>query len=413
MDIEKVKYWKHPSNTNSVFVHKKNSPLIAIDMWCKAGTSFEEKEKGGIAHLLEHMIFKGSNKLLPGEFDMKIESLGGISNASTGYDDAHYYVLTPQANFKESLSLLANLVLNPELNPNEFKKEKSVIFEEILESRDQPDERLFSLFLKEVWIDHFYSKPILGEEEIVKTISLDDLRKFHQNQYVMKNICFAFAGNLPNNALEIFNNLKLPYSDNQSLLNKVPPYLSLIKNGKKIIKFKEIQFSRIFTAWRISSNNNQKVLLAFEMLASILCDGHNGKLIKPLKEDNNLVDSIYADVHSGEFGSLFIIELSFKKENLSTVEKIFDELINEFFIERNISKEEIKRASRIIKSNYVFNLETASELTHFFGSNLLWGRENPQKKIKRYVNYWRELENFKKIFNYLSDEKFKLIVEKI
>ena len=413
MDIEEVKYWKHPSKTESVFVNIENSPLISIDIWCKGGILFEKKDKGGTAHLLEHMIFKGCNKLLPGEFDKRIESLGGTSNASTGYDDSHYYVLTPSANFKESLTLLSNLVLNPNLNSNEFIKEKSVVIEEIMQSYDQPDERLFGLFLKEVWTDHFYSKPILGHKEIVKSLSVDDLREFHANQYILKNICFAFAGKLPKNCLEIFNDFEIPYKKRRNLVSKIPTYKSLIKNDKKIIKLKEIEFSRMFTAWQIPTNKDQKILLAFEMLASILCDGNNSKLNRPLKEDNNLVESIYADVHSGEYGSLFIIEISFKIENLSKIEKILEKILDELFIKRNISKEEVQRASRMINSNYIFNLETASQLTQFFGNNLLWKRKNPQLEFKKHMDYLTNIQNFQKIFNFISVEKFTLIIEKI
>ncbi len=413
MEIEGVKYGKHPSETDYVFVHQDNSPLISIDIWCKAGIAFEEEDKGGTAHFLEHMIFKGSNKLLPGEFDLRIESLGGISNASTGYDEAHYHVLIPPIKFKESLSLLTNLVLNPYFDAKEFHKEKSVVIEEIMQSYDQPDERLLGLFLKEVWRDHFYSKTILGEEEIIKTLLIDDLRKFHTSQYINKNICFAVAGNLPKNASEIFDNFKIPFEKSNNLLNKVPSYKPIINNGKKIIKFKDIEFSRIFTAWRIPTNKNQKLILAFEILASILCDGRNGKLVRPLKEDNNLVESVYADVHVGEFGGLFIIETSLIKENLSIVENMLDKITDELFIERNISKVELNRASRIISSNYVFNLETASQLTSFFGNNLLWKRKNPQIKLRKYFDYWSKIENFKKIFSYISDEKFTLIVQNI
>ena len=83
------------------------------------------------------------------------------------------------------------------------------------------------------------------------------------------------------------------------------------------------------------------------------------------------------------------------------------------FVKRNISKEELKRASRIIKSNYIYNLETSSQLSQFFGNNLLWNRKNPQLECKKYIEYWSKLENFKKIFNHLSDENFTLIIEKI
>ena len=131
MNPGEVKYINHSSKPKCVFVENKELPLVCIDFWFKAGSAFEESDRDGTAHFLEHMIFKGSNKLMPGEFDYKIESLGGMSNASTGYDDAHYYVLIPENNFKESLALLTNIVLSPSINIHEFEKEKSVVIDEI------------------------------------------------------------------------------------------------------------------------------------------------------------------------------------------------------------------------------------------------------------------------------------------
>ena len=122
MNVGDVNYYTHSSKTKCVFVDNKELPLISIDIWCKAGSSFEEVDKNGTAHFLEHMIFKGSNKIKPGEFDYKIESLGGLSNASTGYDDVHYHVLVPPCNFKESLALLTNIVVSPNFNLDEFIK---------------------------------------------------------------------------------------------------------------------------------------------------------------------------------------------------------------------------------------------------------------------------------------------------
>ena len=110
---------------------------------------------------------------------------------------------------------------------------------------------------------------------------------------------------------------------------------------------------------------------------------------------------------------MFLSFISFNKENLFVIEKILEKTINKLFIKRNISREELKRASRMINSNYIFNLETPSQLTQFFGNNLLWNRKNPQLEYKKNMEYWSKIENFKKIFNYLSDENFTLIIEKI
>ena len=179
MNLGEIHYYTNSNNTKCVFVDNKELPLISIDIWCKAGSSFEDFDKNGTAHFLEHMIFKGTSNILPGEFDHKIELLGGMSNASTGYDDVHYYVLIPQSNFKESLGLLTNIVLSPKININEFNKEKSVVIDEIKQQNDQPEEKLFNYFFKRVWQSNNYSKSILGTEESINFLDTYDLEKFH------------------------------------------------------------------------------------------------------------------------------------------------------------------------------------------------------------------------------------------
>ena len=204
MNVGDVRYYTHSSKTRCVFVDNKELPLISIDIWCKAGSSFEDVDKNGTAHFLEHMIFKGSNKIMPGEFDYKIESLGGLSNASTGYDDVHYHVLVPPNNFRESLALLTNIVVSPNFNADEFIKEKGVVIDEIKQQNDQPEERLFNYFLKRVWLSPNYANSILGTENSIKNLEINDLVKFHSKHYTTKKICIAIAGNLSEEIYKIF-----------------------------------------------------------------------------------------------------------------------------------------------------------------------------------------------------------------
>ena len=409
MDLANVKYWKHPSKTNCVFVEKSDSPLISIHFWCKAGISFEEKNKVGLAHFLEHMIFKGSKLLKPGEFDLRIETLGGFSNAATGYDDVHYYVDIPPSNFEEALSLLTNLVLFPNLNEKEFDLEKKVIIEEILQSQDQKDELIFNFFLKSLWLDHPYAKSILGKEENINAIELIDLYDFHKKFYIAGNSCIAVTGKLPKNYLDIFKNCELGESrkdlidSRQNIL-----YQKSIKKGKEIAYFKDIEFSRIFMAWKIPCCKDQKNILGYEIISSILTDGRNSVLNRCLKEDEQIVESIYSGIQPGEFGSLFIIEANLKKENLENVENTINNLLQNLLINSKLNNK-IKKATRIIKSNYIFNLETSSQLSYFYGNHLLWGRLNPLKEISTNLTYWENTENLKELLKFLLQDKFIFI----
>ena len=412
MDLANVKYWKHPSKTNCVFVEESDSPLISLDFWCKAGVSFEEKNKVGVAHSLEHMIFKGSKLLKPGEFDLKIETMGGFSNASTGYDDVHYYVDIPPSHLEEALNLLTNLVLFPDFNKKEFNLEKKVILEEILQSQDQKDELIFNSFLKSVWLNHPYAKSILGTEENINELKLDDLQNFHKNHYIPTNSCIAVAGKLPKNYLEIFKNCE--FKEISKNLNDSRQFFSnnkKIRKGKVIAFFKDIEFSRIFMAWQISSSKDQKNILGFEIISSILTDGRNSIFNRSLKEDKQLVESIYSGIQPGEFGSLFIIEANTKSENLKKVENIINNLLQNLLTNSSLNNK-IKNAMRIVKSNYIFNLETSSQLSYFYGNHLLWERLNPQTELSKNFKYWESTENLKKLIKFLLKEKFTFIAHK-
>ena len=410
MNVGDVNYYTHSSKTRCVFVDNKELPLISIDIWCKAGSSFEDVDKNGTAHFLEHMIFKGSNKIMPGEFDHKIESLGGLSNASTGYDDVHYHVLVPPNNFKESLALLTNIVVAPDFNPDEFIKEKGVVIDEIKQQNDQPEERLFNYFLKRVWLSPNYANSILGTEHSIKNLEINDLVKFHSKHYTTEKICIAIAGNLSEEIYKIFEKSDLSgIKESPNLINlKNKPTLK-IRKGRESVKFDNLEFSRIFMAWFIPNLNDQKNIIGLEILASILSVGRNSRLVKILKEDSNLVESVYVDVNAGELGGLFIMEASCESKDIDLVEKQINKTIDEISNCKVLALDEIKKAINIVKSNYIFNLETSTQLSSFFGNELLWGRKSSINNLESHLKYWNDLDNFKEITEYIRGEKFTLV----
>ncbi len=419
MNVGEICYYTNSSKTKCVLVDNKELPLISIDIWCKAGSSFEDGDKKGTAHFLEHMIFKGTNKLMPGEFDQKIESLGGLSNASTGYDDVHYHVLTPPVNFRESLALLTNIVLSPNFKLNEFIKEKGVVIDEIKQQNDQPDEKLFNYFLERVWQNSNYSKSILGTEENIKLLEISDLKKFHEQNYINEKICFSIAGKLPKDTFKILDDSDLsgihpnPIYDKFFLNNRNENNPYLIRKGREEISFENLEFSRIFMAWRIPGLSDQKKTIGLEILASILSVGKNSRLVKVLKEENNLVESVYADVNAGELAGLFIIEANCEDKDLKFVEKKISDIILQLLDFENLTLNEIRKSVNIVMSNYVFNLETATQLSSYYGNELLWGRKNSIKKLETHLNYWNNLTNFKEIIQYLDNDSFTLIASPV
>ena len=162
-------------------------------------------------------------------------------------------------------------------------------------------------------------------------------------------------------------------------------------------------------AWFIPNLNNQRNIIGLEILASVLSVGRNSKLVKLLKEDSNLVESVYVDVNTGELGGLFIIEASCESKDIYLVEKLINKTIDEISNFKALTLDEIKKAINIVKSNYVFNLETSTQLSSFFGNELLWGRKSSIQNIEMHLKYWNNLDNYKEITKYISEDKFTLI----
>ena len=164
----KINEWTLSNGAKCVLARMKDSTLTCIDFWCKAGSIYEDKNEEGMAHFLEHMIFKGSKNLLEGEFDLRIESLGGSSNAATGLDDVHYHVLVPPEYIEEALRLLLELLLFPEIEQNAFDMEKEVVLEEIAQNIEQPDEIIYMKLLKELSLLCGEERPIQIARELTK-----------------------------------------------------------------------------------------------------------------------------------------------------------------------------------------------------------------------------------------------------
>ena len=145
------------------------------------------------------------------------------------------------------------------------------------------------------------------------------------------------------------------------------------------------------------------------MLSTILSVGRGSRLVKILKEDSNLAESVYVDVNAGELGGLLILEASCENKDINLVEKLINETIVEILEYKSMTLDEIKKAVNIVKSNYLFNLETSTQLSSFFGNELLWGRKSSLNKLESFLRYWNDLDNFKEVTQYLRGDKFTLI----
>ena len=405
-----VKHWSLPNGATCVVADVEQSTLTCIDFWCKGGSLYEKKDEEGMAHFLEHMIFKGSKNLEEGEFDLKIESLGGSSNAATGLDDVHYHVLVPPEKVEEGLNLILELILFPKIEKEAFEMEKEVVLEEIAQNIDQPDEIIYMKLLKECFTPHRYSNPILGDVKTIRSIKTKQMKLFHKNHYVGKNCTLCIAGELPDKISSIINNSILNELKTISEGTNISTKIIFNKGYKKEI-IPRLEGGRILKAWKLPPAKEQILILGAEIAATILCEGKSSLIVKDLREEKRIIESIDIDLHILEEGGLIILDVSCPQDKIIIAESEINNILKEL-TKNLVSNKDLERAKKFVKNNIYFSLELSSQIASTLGNHALWGRQQPIFKPINDISYWTAERLNKLIFPLFNPkDSFTLIAE--
>ncbi|WP_413677087.1 M16 family metallopeptidase [Prochlorococcus sp. MIT 0602] len=383
-------------------------------MWCKGGSAFEKEGEEGLAHFLEHMIFKGSSKLKEGEFDKKIESLGGSSNAATGLDDVHYYALIPPKHLFTAIDLLSNLVLTPLLNEKSYSLERNVVLEEIAQYKDQPEEQVFQALLENCFLNHPYGRSILGFEESLLSRTPEDMRLFHSRQYQPENMSIGIAGYIPKNIQEYLNENLLAKRTSNFCNNKSIKEQSsqlTFSSGRKEIEFPRLESARIMMAWSLPPAKDQSSLIGADIAASLLSEGRNSRLVKHLKEDLRIVESIDIDITSLELSGILILEAYCLEKDLERVEIEIRQVLKSCLTVPP-TKKEMERAKELVRSSFCFGLELPSNIASISASQALWERQQPLLQPLKYLDTWKEVNIKKEIFAHIQPENSFTLIAK-
>ena len=399
------------NKTSCITVEVPDAPLTCIDLWCKGGSSFEKKGEEGIAHFLEHMIFKGSNKLREGEFDKEIETLSGSSNAATGLDDVHYYVLVPPKGVKTAIDLLTNIVLAPSLDINQYSLEKEVVLEEIAQHKDQPDDQIMQCLLENCWPMHAYGRSILGLEDSLNKSQPESMRDFHERQYKPENLALSIVGYIPKDIEKIITNTDLTTSKKVS--KERLPLENLIKPdfqpGRKEIEVSRLESARITMAWELPPAKNQQFLMGADIATSILAEGRRSRLVHHLREELQIVESIDMGISVLEQGSLFLLEACCEEQNLSKVENEIHSIFIDCIKNPSLPKE-VERAKQLVRNSICFGLELPSQIAAISASQILWGRHQSLLEPLNFIDLWESSNLQTSLFSELEPSKsFTLI----
>ncbi len=169
---------------------------VTVGVWLTRGSRHESDQESGVAHFVEHMLFKGTTTKSARDIAQTIDSIGGQLDAFTAKEYASYYVKVLDEHLAVALDLLSDMIMRPALAPADVTKEQGVILEEIKMVEDAPDDLVHEIFAQQFWAKHPLGRPILGTPETVGSFASDGLRKYFDRTYVAPNLIVAAAGNL-------------------------------------------------------------------------------------------------------------------------------------------------------------------------------------------------------------------------
>jgi predicted Zn-dependent peptidase len=174
---------------------------VSIGVWIKTGSRAERRSENGIAHFLEHMVFKGTKNRSPLKIAQSMESLGGSLNAFTGKEVTCFFANVLDTHLKNSVEILADMICNSTFPEKEISREKQVVLEEIKSIKDTPEEYVFDIFHEKLFPNSALGRPILGGEKIIEDMDRSKVVSFWKENYSGKNIIVSAAGNLEHSKL--------------------------------------------------------------------------------------------------------------------------------------------------------------------------------------------------------------------
>jgi predicted Zn-dependent peptidase len=370
---------------NGLTIVAEQMPVDAVNLslWLGIGSAIESDAINGMAHFLEHMIFKGTASLESGEFERLVEQRGAITNAATSQDYTHYYITTAPQDFADLAPLQIDLLLNAAISEDAFERERPVILEEIRRSEDNPRRRTFCRSMEMAFDRLPYRRSVLGPVDVIEQLTPEQMREFHTTWYQPQSMTAVAVGNLPVGQLieivvdgfakaESHGHLMGDNAQRKQLRDRLPdlPNLTPESPFTETIRYEyvddSLQQARLVMAWRVPGMEDLEQTYALDILASILGQGRTARLFQDLRETQGLASSISVSNMTYITQGIFYISAHLPVENLAVVEEAIAHHLSTLQTEL-VTEAEIERIRTLAANRYVFGNETPSDRAGLYG----------------------------------------------
>lgn len=342
---------------------------VSLGVWVAAGSRLERQDQAGIAHLIEHMLFKGTSKRSGREIASAIDGRGGTLNAFTAKEHTCYYARCLDEHLPIAVDLLHEMLRDSLLDSAELVKEKGVVVEEIKMYEDVPDDLVHDLNVAELWPDHPLGRPIAGTADSVLGFGREDLVAYMQEHYRADQIVVSASGNLEHDWLvERIQALSAEIPSSSSPIEWGAPPAQRAQSGL-VLRRKEIEQVHLVLGTTGLAHAHEHSL-ALQLLNCVLGGGASSRLFQEIREKRGLAYSVYAygsGFHdTGNAGIYAACSPTQLEEVLTLIQAMVAEVR-----QRGVSEEELAEAKAQLKGQLMLGLESTSARMSRLGRNEL------------------------------------------
>lgn len=359
------------------------SPVVSLQIWVRCGGVNEAGPTSGVSHFLEHMIFKGTDKVSANEISKIVESNGGSINAATGGETTHYYIDMPSDKWETALEILSESVLRPAFPPVEFEKERKVILEEIKRRNDDPQSDLWDGFLETLYTKTPYRQRVIGSVESITAMTRDLMVEQHRLYYVPANLVVVVAGDIKRALVE--KKIKSLYGSIKKVQPPALPFLLEPPTGSTEVRrlvrpAKQAHVALGFVGPALNSPDQ----VAMDLLATVVGGGQSSRLYQKLREEKRSVWSISASFITHAGSGAFGIFAECPPEKVNGLPNDIYFLLNEIQSE-GFKPEEVERGKAQLRSGWLFGQET------YHGQASQWGFYTVLGRPSMMTDYLKQL----------------------
>lgn len=372
------------SNGVKIYAEKIDTvQSVSIGFFIKSGVLYEDPALQGVSHLIEHMLFKGTNNRTAKRIAKEFDRIGGYLNAFTAKDYCCFYAKIVKDKIGIAIEILTDMILNSTFQEEELELERKVILEEIKMYEDSPDEIIHELLSQNLWQNSKIGKPILGTSETVASMSRDSILDVFHSHYVSGNIAVCVAGNF----------------DWEQLNEMLEENMGCMKNGK--LRAARLTTAPSFEA-AIYKKNIEQVHLALgapgfsftqderyplSILNASFGGGMSSRLFQEIREKRGLAYTVYSYHTSFKHTGLFGIYAGTSMKHLPSVLELCKAEL-EKVAQDGLLEEEIVDTREQLKGNMLIALESTTNRMNRLATNFLYGLKTkiPEVAIQPYLN---------------------------